>query len=145
MQRKMWLTSLFLLIICISFVHHNERTETIEYVPEPTTAEEPVNNTEYEVYEVTAYTSGYESTFKRPDHPAYGLTASGTYVKEGRTIAASRSLPFGTRVYIPELNTTYIVEDRGGDITEGRLDIYMDDVSKALNFGRQELEVIILD
>lgn len=145
MRRKMRLTSLFLLLICISFVHLNEGTETIEYVPELTTAEEPANNTEYEVYEVTAYTSGYESTCKRPDHPAYGLTASGTYVREGRTIAASRNLPFGTRVYIPELNTTYIVEDRGGDITEGRLDIYMDDVNKALNFGRQKLEVIILD
>ena len=50
--------------------------------------------------EVTAYTAGPESTGKHPGHPLYGVTASGERVRQG-AIAASRSLPFGTRVYIP--------------------------------------------
>lgn len=94
--------------------------------------------------EVTAYTAGYESTGKTPDHPAYGVTASGAYVEEGRTCACPPSIPFGTEIYVPALDTTYTCEDRGAAITEGHLDLYMEDLDAALQFGRQELEVIII-
>ena len=99
----------------------------------------------YEVYEVTAYTAGYESTGKRPSHPAYGITASGTTVKEGRTIACPKSLEYGTRIRIPYFGRTFTCEDRGAAITDGRLDVYIANVNEALTFGRRELPIIILE
>lgn len=89
---------------------------------------------------VSAYTAGIESTGKTPDHPDYGKTASGTYVKEGRTVACPKSMPFGTVVEIEGFGKR-ICEDRGGAITNGKLDIYMESLDEALKFGRRDLEV----
>jgi Uncharacterized protein conserved in bacteria len=89
-------------------------------------------------FEVTMYTSGYESTGKHPDHPAYGITASGAYVSHG-TIAAGRKYPFGTRIYIKELDREFAVEDRGGAITDDHIDIWTDDLDEAILFGRRQL------
>lgn len=100
---------------------------------------------DYVVFEVTAYTANYESTGKYPSHPAYGITASGKKAQEGRTLACPKSLPFGTKVHIPYFNKTFICEDRGGAITEGKLDVYMDDLNKAKEFGRRKLKVKVLD
>lgn len=91
--------------------------------------------------EVTAYTAGPESTGKHPGHPLYGVTASGERVRQG-VVAASRSLPFGARVYVPGYGYG-IVLDRGGAIVGDRLDVYFDDVGEALRWGRQKLPVVI--
>ncbi|GAB2550561.1 LysM peptidoglycan-binding domain-containing protein [Gracilibacillus alcaliphilus] len=91
-------------------------------------------------FTVTAYTAGPESTGKEPGDPAYGITASGEVVEEGRTIACPQSLPFGTKIHIPNLDETYVCEDRGSAITNGYLDIYIEDLNKALEFGVQELQ-----
>lgn len=97
-------------------------------------------------YTLTAYTAGYESTGKTPSHPEYGITASGTYVKEGRTIACPKTMDFGTQVYIPSLDNTYTCEDVGGAIKSGKLDIYIENLNEALEFGRKKnVEVYILD
>ena len=93
---------------------------------------------------VTAYTAGYESTGKTPSHPAYGITTSGTTVKEGRTVACPPNYPFGTKLFIPEMNNTYICEDRGSAIKNDKLDIYMKKVKDARTFGRRNLEVHII-
>lgn len=92
-------------------------------------------------FTVTAYTAGYESTGKQPDDPAYGITASGAMVEEGNTIACPQALPFGTKIHIPELDETYVCQDRGSAITNGKLDIYIEDLDDALEFGVQELQV----
>jgi 3D (Asp-Asp-Asp) domain-containing protein len=109
------------------------------------TQDNVIDETRYETYEVTAYTAGYESTGKRPGHPAYGITASGAYVTEWQTLACPKELPFGSRIYIPYFDTEFICEDRGGDITEGRLDVYIADLDEALAFGRRELSVLIIN
>lgn len=107
---------------------------------------QPVDSPDvYKTFSVTAYTSGYESTQKKKGHPLYGITASGERVKEGVTVACPRSLEFGTKVYIKELDHTYICQDRGGAIKEGHLDIYVNDLKKAKEFGRQKLHVKIKD
>ena len=98
---------------------------------------------ERRVMRVTAYTNGFESTGKHPGDPAYGITASGERTQEGRTIAAPAEIPFGTEVYIPELGGVYIVEDRGGGIRGDRLDLYIESLEDALEFGVQDLEVFI--
>lgn len=107
--------------------------------------EDKLDSDEYQTFSVTAYTSGYESTQKKRGHPLYGITASGERVREGITVACPKSLEFGTKVYVKELDHTYICQDRGGAIKEGHLDIYFDDLKKAKEFGRQKLHVKIKD
>lgn len=66
---------------------------------------------------------------------AKGITASGTHVQAGRTIAASSKYPFGTQMKI--FDHIYTVEDRGGAINGNKIDIYVDSHSEALRLGRQ--------
>lgn len=98
---------------------------------------------EWLTFELTAYTSGAESTGKSPGDAGYGITASGEPVQEGRTVACPKSLPFGTRLEIEGLGER-VCTDRGGAIGEGRLDVYMTDLNDALNFGRQSRQVRVL-
>jgi 3D (Asp-Asp-Asp) domain-containing protein len=99
---------------------------------------------EWQTFEVTAYTSGPESTGKSPGDPAYGITASGEPVQEGITVACPPSMAFGTRLEIEGLGER-VCTDRGGAITEGRLDLYMTELQDALTFGRQWLNVRIIE
>jgi 3D (Asp-Asp-Asp) domain-containing protein len=103
---------------------------------------EPANPKMY--FEVTAYTAGYESTQKRKGDKGYGITASGTTVKEGRTIACPPSLEFGTKLNIESVGLR-ICEDRGGAIKNGHLDLYMTSLDAAIAFGRKTLLVEILN
>ena len=88
------------------------------------------------VAEVSAYTASDDQCGKSD-----GITASGTHVKQGRTIAAPSWIPFGTKVVIN--GVSYVCEDRGGYISDNRLDIYMDSREDAVEFGRKEMEVTI--
>lgn len=72
-------------------------------------------------------------------------TASGLAPQAGRTIAAWDGLPFGTQVYIPALGGVYTVEDRGGAVGYGVIDIYMNSQEDCDAWGRQNLEVYILN
>ena len=96
-------------------------------------------------FTVTAYTAGYESTGKEKGDPGYGITASGNYVEENQTMACPESMDFGTEIHIPKLGETFICEDRGSAITSGHLDIYIEDLDDALEFGVQDLEVQIIE
>lgn len=70
-----------------------------------------------------------------------GITASGTRVQEGRTIAVyKKQIPFGTEVYIEGMGT-YIAEDTGSAIKENCIDIYFDSHEEAWNFGVKYLYV----
>lgn len=93
---------------------------------------------------VTAYTSGYESTGKISSSNAYRITASGTKVQEGKTIACPPSFEFGTKLNIENVGLR-VCEDRGGAIKSDRLDLYVESLTKAIEFGKQTLLVEILD
>ncbi|AYP68423.1 3D domain protein [Bacillus phage vB_BboS-125] len=96
------------------------------------------------IFQITAYTAGYESTGKHPGDPAYGVTATGTTVKEGRTIAADWSiLPPGTVVRIQGLEGYYTVEDRGGAVVGNIIDLYIEDLEEAITWGRQERKLYV--
>jgi 3D (Asp-Asp-Asp) domain-containing protein len=131
----------------ISFVVIFLSLQTPVYAPTDIPAEEdpqPEIKGEWVLMEVTAYTAGPESTGKTPDHPLYGITASGNPVKEWHTIAAGPSIPFGTKIYIPEFMRTFVVEDRGGAITDNHLDIYMERLEDAREFGRKDIYVFVI-
>ena len=81
---------------------------------------------------------------------AQGITASGkdiTY-NDGRFVAAdTRNLPFGTKLVIPGYHNTLPVEviDRGGAIKGDKLDVFFPTHEEALQWGRQTVEVKIID
>lgn len=81
---------------------------------------------------------------------AMGITASGKPVSynNGQFVAAdTRLLPFGTKVIIPGYanETPVEVTDRGGLIKGNKLDVYFDDHQAALKWGRQIIEVEIVN
>lgn len=71
-----------------------------------------------------------------------GITAAMIPAQVGRTVAAGPGIPFGTRVYIPGIGWR-VVEDRGGDIGDHRLDCLVETKAEAFEMGRQRLEVWI--
>lgn len=91
----------------------------------------------------TAYTAGPESTGKSPGDADYGITTSGRHVRENHTIACPKSIALGTRLEIEGLGVR-TCDDRGGAITEGRLDIYFERLSDAQEFGRRMVRARIL-
>ncbi|SNZ10024.1 3D (Asp-Asp-Asp) domain-containing protein [Terribacillus aidingensis] len=94
--------------------------------------------------EATAYTNGVESTGKQPGDKAYGITASGKHTQEGLTVACPRSFGIGTWVNIEGIGDRRC-DDTGKDIVEGRIDVYMRNLSEAQEFGRKAVKVTILN
>ena len=77
-----------------------------------------------------------------------GKTASGAYASSWYTLAAGKSYPIGTIIYIPYFKNQpnggwFVVQDRGGAISNNRLDVYMGTHSQALQFGRRSLECYV--
>lgn len=96
-------------------------------------------------FKITWYTAGVESTGKTPEHPEYGITASGTTVTPGKTIAADWSiLPPGTRVYIEGIGER-VVEDSGGAVKGKHVDVYIPDLKSAQERGVAYAKVYILE
>ena len=92
-------------------------------------------------FKITYYCACEKCCGKSPSHPAYGITASGTTVEEGRTIAVDPSvIPLGSKVKIN--GHEYVAEDTGGAIKGHRIDIYISDHQQALTMG-VELNVTV--
>ena len=71
-------------------------------------------------------------------------TASGTKVRRGIIAVDPAVIPLGTRVYIPDYGEA-VAEDTGGDIKGNRIDIAFDTHEEAINFGRQNLQIYIIE
>ena len=79
------------------------------------------------------------------------LTASGTTVKQGRTIAVDKNLiPLGTKVRLTfpkgweHLNGTFIAEDTGNAIKGNKIDVYFDSYNTCIKFGKQTVKLEVL-
>lgn len=91
-----------------------------------------------ETFTATAYCSCRKCCGKWAD----GITASGTTATAGRTIAVDKKvIPLGTHVLINGVE--YVAEDTG--VKGKRIDVFFDSHSEALEFGRQKVEVEIID
>lgn len=97
-----------------------------------------------DVFTVTAYTAGPESTGKDPGHPLYGITASGEKVQPGLTIACPPEIELDTKIFIEGIGER-VCKDRGAAIQGKRLDLYIPDLDDALEFGAQELGIRIMN
>ncbi len=72
------------------------------------------------------------------------VTATGTTPKWGTIAVDPRVIPYGTKVYIPQFNKTFIAEDTGGAIKGNKIDIYMGSRSEAITWGRRSIDIYIL-
>ena len=94
----------------------------------------------------SAYTAS--TCGKKPTDKGYGRTASGAMVKSWYTVAAGKGYPMGTVIYIPAMKNKpnggwFVVQDRGGAISNNKLDIYMSTYNECIQFGRRNLECYI--
>ena len=72
------------------------------------------------------------------------VTSTGTTPKWG-TIAVDPSvIPYGTKVYIPQFDMTFIAEDTGSAIKGNKIDIFMPDASKVGSWGRKTIDIYIV-
>ncbi|MDR1642446.1 MAG: G5 domain-containing protein [Clostridiales bacterium] len=92
----------------------------------------------------SAYTAGVESTGKKPGSSGYGITASGMRVAHGVVSVDPRVIPLGTKLYVEGYGYS-IAADTGGAIKGNKIDLYMESLSAARQFGRRNVTVYILD
>lgn len=79
-----------------------------------------------------------------------GITASGAKATAWYTIAAGKGYKLGTVIYIPAFANKpnggwFVVQDRGGAISNSKIDVYMGSHSAALQFGRKTLECYVYE
>ena len=77
-----------------------------------------------------------------------GITSSGAKASSWYTLAAGKDYPIGTIIYIPYFKDKpnggwFVVQDRGGAISNSKLDVYMATHTQALQFGRKNLECYV--
>lgn len=140
---------LFLLLPAIPPVaDHQPPSETpVQIAPEPSPAPKPVASLpppEAHIIEdctVTWYTA--DTCGKTPDHPAYGITASGLPVEEGVTCAVDPEvIPLFSAVYVEYADGTveqFQATDTG--VKGEWVDIYTPDYDYAVQCGLQKLTV----
>jgi len=147
---SIWLLSLLIVFMLTRLTVAEKEVETVKYITLTETeylnlyreAEQVEEIIEDKLqislgeYNVSAYCSCSQCCGKSD-----GITFSGEVATEGITIAAdTRVHPIGTKLYIEGIGER-VVQDIGGSIYGNKLDIYFDSHSKALEFGRQSLEV----
>ena len=95
------------------------------------------------VSKVSAILTAYSSTVWETDEDPF-ITASGKFVRDG--VVANNSLPFGTKIKIPELygEKVFIIEDRMGVPGKSNFDIWFPSYWEAKNFGKKYSYIEIL-
>ena len=92
-----------------------------------------INNSKHMRVGATAYTND-------------PITSTGTKPTEGRTIAVDPTvIPYGSKVYIPQFDRVFIAEDCGSAIKGNRIDIYMDDYDRCMDWGFKTIDIYILN
>lgn len=136
--------------------YHNGKPVKKTFVKE-TVSSEPVNKvikkgTKSETLAASSRGENSRQSSKRKHmsveasaYTGHGITSTGTKPKWG-TIAVDPSvIPYGTKVYIPQFNKTFISEDCGGAIKGNKIDIYMNDELSCHNFGRKVIDIYIVE
>lgn len=88
--------------------------------------------------------TGYSSTPEETDDTPF-ITASNSMVHDG--VAAANFLEFGTKIKIPSIygDKVFTIEDRMAKKHSDKIDIWFPEKQLAKKFGKQQLEVQILE
>jgi len=92
------------------------------------------------IMEATAYDPGPKSCGKW----ASGYTATGAKAEKGVVAVDDRVIPMGTRMYIPGYGFA-LAADRGSAIKGMRIDLCYATYDEAIQFGRRNVKVYLLD
>lgn len=100
--------------------------------------------------QATGYDIGYESCGKLPGDPLYGITATGIRATYGVVAVDPRVIPLGSKLFIQTTDGSFtygyaIAADTGGAIKGNRIDLCFDSRTDALNFGRRDVVVYVLN
>lgn len=88
------------------------------------------------VMEASAYLAG--------DGDGAGITATGIPAVRGVVAVDPDVIPLGTRLFIPGYGEA-VAADTGGAIVGNRIDLVMDSYGEAMDFGRRDVTVYVLD
>jgi 3D (Asp-Asp-Asp) domain-containing protein len=91
----------------------------------------------------TAYTSGPESTGKKPGTKGYGITYSGLRALKGAVAVDPNVIPLGSVLEIPGYGYGIAI-DTGSAIKGNKIDVYFDKKNEAIKWGNKEIEIRIL-
>ncbi|MDR2168409.1 MAG: G5 domain-containing protein [Clostridiales bacterium] len=86
--------------------------------------------------ESTAYTLSVSCTGRTPDHPWWGITASGMQAQVGVVAVDTNVIPFHTRMYIEGYGFA-VAGDRGGAIRGYKVDVFLDTMAEVRQWGRR--------
>jgi 3D (Asp-Asp-Asp) domain-containing protein len=87
-------------------------------------------------------------TMEATAHSVEGETAAGTRSRPGTAAADPRVLPLGSRIRVNGAGAysgEYSVEDTGRTIRGREIDLYMRSDAEAKRFGRQRVQVTVLE
>lgn len=98
----------------------------------------------------SAYDLSFESCGKYPDHPAYGITRSGTRARPGVVAVDPRKIKLKSKLYVESLDRTQdygfaSAEDTGGAIKENRIDLFIGNNREAFRYGMRNVKVYVLE
>jgi len=148
-SRLLWFTTL-LLAISIGFLHFTvtntpaamisdntviAQSQDLEPSPEPSDPPSTLHNdtNHYIHFVATAYS-------------VRGTTASGVFVNTGIIAADPNVLPIGSviEMKVGRHSGIYTVLDTGGFIKGNRIDVYVPDSDRAIEFGRRQVKIRVL-
>lgn len=76
-------------------------------------------------------------------YSGHSITATGTKPKWGTIAVDPTVIPYGTKVYIPKFDMVFTAEDCGGAIKGNKIDIFMNNESQCINWGRRTIDIYI--
>lgn len=74
-----------------------------------------------------------------------GITATGTVPKYGTIAVDPNVIPYGTKVYIKELDKVFTAEDCGGSIKGNTIDIFMATEAECTDWGVKNITIEIVE
>ena len=120
-------------------------TENVTYLTDENNFEaETVNYNYSEEMNYTAVMAMEATAYLPTDGDGACITALGIPATYGVVAVDPSIIPLGSRVYIPGYGEA-IADDTGGAIKGNRIDIAFDTYDEAMHFGRQHIEIYILD
>lgn len=84
------------------------------------------------------------SAYLASDGDGYGITATGIPAVRGVVAVDPDVIPLGTRLFIPGYGEA-VAADTGGAIIGNKIDLVMDSYGEAMDFGRRDVTVYVLD
>ena len=87
---------------------------------------------------------GASTKYKAYAYTGGGYTATGTKARYGTLAVDPKVIPYGTKVYIKELDKVFTAEDCGGGIKGNKIDIYMKSESACNKWGVKTITIQIL-